>query len=340
MAEPLVVHHDDRAHGASSDSANEFIAKGSLADRLWADALPLAYASLHHPFVSGVASGALPRGAWIGYVAQDAHYLRHFASSYAAVMDKLEALAQVAEQRRGQGAAVGAAAAAAPATSGAPLAEQGPDAAVALRGARARVALLLSGVLDELRLHGGFCERMGVPAEALARGPAPATEAYTSFLSGISGDPRATAAEALAAMAPCLRLYAWIAGEIKGAAAAAAAAAARGPRGAAADAGGDGNPYREWVDTYSSEEYLAIVPVCERLLDELGSHADFGEFWSFSGARASAVGGERGRPPPGVERRASSVERRAPARLGLPLSLVSGEGSTNEHRHSPSSCVP
>lgn len=134
------------------------------------------------------------------------------------------------------------------------------------------MSALLSSVLDELRLHGGFAERWGVPKKTLERGPLPATDAYTSFLTGVAADPRSTPGDVLAAMAPCLRLYAWLGASLKGALGAARRA------GALPSPGGvDSNPYAEWIETYSGREYGAMVAVGEQLLDELGSQDDFGE---------------------------------------------------------------
>ena len=54
-----------------------------LAARLWADSTDLAEAALRGRFVQGVADGTLPRAAFAGYVAQDAHFLLAFARAYA-----------------------------------------------------------------------------------------------------------------------------------------------------------------------------------------------------------------------------------------------------------------
>ena len=79
--------------------------------------------------------------------------------------------------------------------------------------------------------------------------PASATLAYTEFL-------LATAATAglgtvFAAMAPCMRLYAWL--------------------GAALDAGAAG-PYAQWVQTYANPTFEALATQLERLLDDQADH--------------------------------------------------------------------
>ena len=55
----------------------------SLSADLWAASADLAEASLRSPFVRGVADGTLAREAFVGYVAQDAHFLTAFARAYA-----------------------------------------------------------------------------------------------------------------------------------------------------------------------------------------------------------------------------------------------------------------
>jgi thiaminase/transcriptional activator TenA len=273
------------APNGAADGSGLALEASTVSARLWRDALPLAYLSLHHPFVAaGIGAGALPRSAWQSYVAQDAHYLRHFAASYAACMDKLEHLAQLAEGGGGGGGGDGDAAGAA---------------ARALRAARARVGRLLSSVTDELRLHGGYAERWGVPRATLERGPLPATDAYTSYLAAVAADPASTPADVLAAMAPCARLYAWLGRALK-----AGLEAAR-RSGALVDDGAQ-NPYAEWIETYSGDEYCGMVEDAERLLDELvaatgggggggnggggnggGGRADFGETY---GIRCCCLG--------------------------------------------------
>ena len=56
--------------------------------------------------------------------------------------------------------------------------------------------------------------------------------------------------EIMAAMTPCMRLYAYLGQEL---------------------AAGDHsqNPYREWIETYSSEEFEALATELESLLDQL-----------------------------------------------------------------------
>lgn len=55
----------------------------TLSAELWADSADLAEQSLRSSLVQGVADGTLPREVFVGYVAQDAHFLLAFARAYA-----------------------------------------------------------------------------------------------------------------------------------------------------------------------------------------------------------------------------------------------------------------
>ena len=169
----------------------------SLSAALWEACADLADRALTGAFVRGVADGTLPREAFAGYVAQDAHFLAAFARAYA--------LALAAS----------------------------PDTTTLLT-----LADLITGVREELGLHAAYAARWGTGPQPVA----PATLAYTDFL-------LATAATAglgptLAAMTPCMRLYAWL-----------------GPQLPAA------GPYAEWVRTYADPSFAALAARLEALLD-------------------------------------------------------------------------
>jgi thiaminase/transcriptional activator TenA len=104
--------------------------------------------------------------------------------------------------------------------------------------------LLIRGAMEELSLHASFAKSLEIDLGAVE--PLPATLAYTEFLLATAwheGLP-----EILAAMAPCMRLYAWLGGELAG----------------------DGIPdhrYADWIRTYSSEEFGALADRMDALLD-------------------------------------------------------------------------
>jgi thiaminase/transcriptional activator TenA len=69
----------------------------SRASQLWTDNADLASACLEHPFVQGIASGALPREVFVSYVEQDAWFLAAFARAYALALAKAPDLATMRE---------------------------------------------------------------------------------------------------------------------------------------------------------------------------------------------------------------------------------------------------
>ena len=105
---------------------------------------------------------------------------------------------------------------------------------------------LLNGVWKELRLHAGYSRELGIHTGNVT--PNPATTAYTNFLLATAwhGELGVT----VAAMTPCLRLYGYLGHEL-----------AKNPRA--------GNPYQEWIATYSSDDFGALVARLETLLDKL-----------------------------------------------------------------------
>jgi len=105
---------------------------------------------------------------------------------------------------------------------------------------------LLDGGFGEFELHRGYATRWGVD---LAPEPAAATAAYTDFLLRVAAlEP---VGHLCAAMAPCMRLYAWLGRELEPTAAHA-------------------SPYREWVETYADPGFQQLATALEALLDRLG----------------------------------------------------------------------
>ncbi|MCP4202034.1 MAG: TenA family protein [bacterium] len=181
-----------------------------LHERLWRQSRDLASGCLEHAFVRGLGDGTLDPEAFKGYVTQDAFFLRSFLGAYCLAAAKCA---------------------------------DAPE--------RVRVLHdLVGGVLEELKLHAGYAQRLGIDLERVE--PRPATSAYTDFLehTAWSAEP----AKIVAAMTPCMRLYAFLGQSL-------------------APAGAD-NPYRDWIETYSSPEFEELAGRLEALLDELGQDTE------------------------------------------------------------------
>ena len=109
-----------------------------------------------------------------------------------------------------------------------------------------RLHRLMGGVLEELKLHEGYAESLNIDLDELR--PLPATSAYTDFLLRTAWT--AGAGEIMAAMTPCMRLYAFLGQEL-------------------AKKGQSQSPYKEWIETYSSADFEELAAGLELLLDEL-----------------------------------------------------------------------
>jgi thiaminase/transcriptional activator TenA len=107
------------------------------------------------------------------------------------------------------------------------------------------LAGMLQGALEELELHRRYAERWGVDLAEVV--PAAATRNYTAFLLATAalGGTDATCA----AMAPCMRLYAYLGQSLAGAF-----------PGAAHD-------YAEWISTYAAPGFNDLARSLEDLLD-------------------------------------------------------------------------
>jgi thiaminase (transcriptional activator TenA) len=107
----------------------------------------------------------------------------------------------------------------------------------------AEIRTLLDGVFEELELHRGYAERWGA---RLDPEPARATLSYTDFLLRVAwSEP---VGRIMAAMAPCMRLYAYLGQQL-------------------APVTVDASPYREWVETYSDPDFEGLARRMESLLD-------------------------------------------------------------------------
>lgn len=107
---------------------------------------------------------------------------------------------------------------------------------------------LIGGVLDELQLHAQYARTLEI--DLTSTQPLPATVAYTDFLERVAWHE--CLGEILAAMTPCMRLYAFLGREL---------APNRRPD----------HPYDAWLATYSSKEFEALAARLEGLLDRAAS---------------------------------------------------------------------
>lgn len=104
-------------------------------------------------------------------------------------------------------------------------------------------AALIHGVLKELELHEGYADRWQVDLAGVA--PMAATRAYVDFL--LDTARCGALGETIAAMTPCMRLYAFLGRSL--------AATGVAPR------------YEEWVTTYADPGFEALAAQLEALLD-------------------------------------------------------------------------
>ncbi len=104
-------------------------------------------------------------------------------------------------------------------------------------------AELIAGVLDELKLHKSYAERWQVSLDGVT--PVGATSAYVEFL--LDTARRGNLGETVAAMTPCMRLYAWL--------------------GQSLAAQPVAETYAEWVKTYADLGFEVLAARLEQLLD-------------------------------------------------------------------------
>ena len=103
---------------------------------------------------------------------------------------------------------------------------------------------LAGGVLEELRLHEGYALKWGVDLRTVE--PGTATRRYTDFLLATAwgGDVGSTAA----AMSPCMRLYAFLGEQL-------------------ACNGIPNHQYADWIQTYSSADFIPLAQTLESLVE-------------------------------------------------------------------------
>lgn len=194
-----------------------------ISSELWAANQDLASAALFHPFVEALAQGVLPKPAFQKYIAEDAYFLRSFVRGYEAAAAKVDK-AGVAPSK------------AAAATS--------------------QLEQLREGVLEELEMHDSYAAKWGVGLSSQTnQSPHPATSKYINFLFSICDDQHSTVAEVLAALVPCLRLYAYLGCIL-----------------ARSIPESEEYAYAEWIQTYKCQAYIRLPAIAELLLNELALH--------------------------------------------------------------------
>jgi len=102
---------------------------------------------------------------------------------------------------------------------------------------------LISGIVEELKLHKSAAERLQIDLSRVT--PVAATKFYVEFL--LNTARRGRLGETIAAMTPCMRLYAWL-GQSLGRTQVAPT-------------------YADWVKTYSDPGFEALAVRLETLLD-------------------------------------------------------------------------
>ena len=107
---------------------------------------------------------------------------------------------------------------------------------------------LMLGVQDELKLHTDYAEKLGIETKDVR--PYAATAAYTNFL--LRSARHGSLDEIVAAMVPCMRLYAFLGSELE---------PSLQPE----------HPYRDWIETYASDGFRAQAAELESLLDHIAT---------------------------------------------------------------------
>ena len=112
------------------------------------------------------------------------------------------------------------------------------------------LSVLLSGVSEELILHETYAKEWDIDLTTNSIGPA--TKKYTDFLEEVSLN--LSLIEIMSAMTPCMRLYSWLGKKLLNMI--------------------SGNPYKEWILTYSDESFDNLAKSLENLIDEYDESYD------------------------------------------------------------------
>ncbi len=126
---------------------------------------------------------------------------------------------------------------------------------------------LAGGVLEELKLHGSYAHQWGVDLERVT--PGVTTRRYVDFLTATAwSQPLAVTA---AAMAPCMRLYAFLGQALAVQSGLAQSGLAQ--SGPAQSARPD-HAYGDWIRTYNEPFFEALAQQLETLLDNYARTLD------------------------------------------------------------------
>ena len=107
---------------------------------------------------------------------------------------------------------------------------------------------LIAGVTEELKLHRVYTGGLGIDLSNVV--PNAACRAYTDFLLGTAW--HTSLGETVASMTPCMRVYAYLGGEL-------------------APNCSQFHPYRSCIEAYAGEEFGRLANRVERLLDQVGA---------------------------------------------------------------------
>jgi thiaminase/transcriptional activator TenA len=110
---------------------------------------------------------------------------------------------------------------------------------------------LIVGVTEELKLHRVYAAELGIDLSSVV--PNAACRGYTDFLFRTAW--HTSLAETVASMTPCMRLYAYLGGEL---------VPKCSPR----------HPYRRWIEAYGGEEFGGLADRVETLLDQVGADTE------------------------------------------------------------------
>ena len=110
---------------------------------------------------------------------------------------------------------------------------------------------LAAGVLEELKLHQGYAQTWNVDLSQVS--PGTATRQYTDFLLATAwSQPIGVTA---VAMSPCMRLYAYLGQQL-------------------AQGGIPDHVYKDWIATYSSDEFEPLAAQLEAIVDDYAEDSE------------------------------------------------------------------